>query len=99
MISLIIIEKHISTIHGLIIDAHDDQLPVGFIVQLVEHCTGIAEGRGQVLLRLEFFKPFFCYSSSSINNVKNHVPTNNVKNYVPTNTLTAIDPLMTLTGI
>ena len=34
---------NISTIYGLIIDSHNDQLPVGLIAQLLEHCTGIAE--------------------------------------------------------
>ena len=32
-------------IYGLIIDPHNDQLSVGVIAQLVEHCTGIAEVR------------------------------------------------------
>ena len=27
-------------------NSHNDQLPVGLIVQLVEHCTGNAEGVG-----------------------------------------------------
>ena len=34
--------------YGLIIDPHNDQLPVGLIAQLVECCTGIAEVRVQV---------------------------------------------------
>ena len=56
-----LIWSHISTIYGLIIDPHDNQLPVGLTAQLVEHCTGIAEGRVQVL-----FGPFFRYSLSGI---------------------------------
>ena len=51
--------------YGLIIDQHDDQLPFGLIAQLVEHCTGIAEVRIRVTFRPEFFRPFFCYSSST----------------------------------
>ena len=33
----------IFTIHGHITKSQRDQLPVGLIAQLVEHCTGIAE--------------------------------------------------------
>jgi len=35
--------SHISSIQGLMIDPHNDQLPVGLIAQLVEHCTCIVE--------------------------------------------------------
>jgi len=38
----------ISIIYGLIIDSHNDQLPVGLIAQLVEQCTGIAEVRVRI---------------------------------------------------
>ena len=34
--------------YGLIIDSHNDQLSVGLIAQLVEHCTGMVEVRDQV---------------------------------------------------
>ena len=44
---------HISTVYGLIIDAHDDQLPVGLIAQLVECCSGGAEDRIRVSFRPE----------------------------------------------
>ena len=33
--------RSISIIYGPIIDAHNDQLPVGLMTQLVEHCIGI----------------------------------------------------------
>ena len=56
-----LIETHTSTIYGLIIDPHNNQLPVGLIAQLVEHCTGIAEVR--VLVP---FRSFIRYYSSSI---------------------------------
>ena len=39
---IIVIYLHI---YGLIIDPHNDLLPVGLRAQLVEHCTGIAEVR------------------------------------------------------
>ena len=39
---------HYLHIYELIIDPHNDLLPVGLIAQLVEHCTGIAEVRVQV---------------------------------------------------
>jgi len=34
-------------------DPHSDQLPVGLIAQLVEHCTGITEVRVRVPLKHE----------------------------------------------
>ena len=34
---------HIFTIHGYLANSQYDQLPVGMIAQLVEHCAGIAE--------------------------------------------------------
>ena len=33
------------TIYAIIVDPQNDQLPVGLIAQLVEHCTRIAEVR------------------------------------------------------
>ena len=39
---IIIIYQHI---YHLIIDPHNNLLPVGLKAQLVEHCTGIAEVR------------------------------------------------------
>ena len=48
------------------IDPQNNQLPVGLIAQLVEHCTSIAGVRVRVALRPEFFKPFFRYCLSSI---------------------------------
>ena len=38
------IRRYLSIIYGLMIDPHDDQLPVGLIALLIEHCTRIAEG-------------------------------------------------------
>ena len=35
-----------SPLHGFIWNQHIDQLPVGLLAQLVEHCTGIAEVMG-----------------------------------------------------
>ena len=42
---IIVIYLHI---YGLIIDPHNELLPVGLIAQLVEHCTGITEVRVQI---------------------------------------------------
>ena len=39
-----------------------DQLPVGLLAQLVEHCTGIAEVMGSNPVQaLIFFKSYFSY--------------------------------------
>ena len=35
-----------SPLHGFIWNQHSDQLPIGLLAQLVEHCTGIAEVMG-----------------------------------------------------
>ena len=35
-----------SPLHEFIWNQHSDQLPVGLLAQLVEHCTGIAEVMG-----------------------------------------------------
>ena len=41
----------IPNMYGLIIDPHNNQLQVGMIAQLVEHCTGIAEVRASNLVQ------------------------------------------------
>ena len=41
-----IIYIHLFILHGYITNSQYDQLPVGLIAQLVEHCTGIAEVMG-----------------------------------------------------
>ena len=45
---------HLFILHGYITNSQYDQLPVGLIAQLVEHCTGI-ESRSS----LNFFQAFF----------------------------------------
>ena len=37
---------HLFILHGYITNSQYDQLPVGLLAQLVEHCTGIAEVMG-----------------------------------------------------
>ena len=37
---------HLFILHGYITNSQYDQLPVGLIAQLVEHCTGTAEVMG-----------------------------------------------------
>jgi len=59
-------------INGLIIDPHDDQVPVGLIAQLLEHWTSIAEVRVWVQFRIEFLRPIFLYCLSSVANRKDH---------------------------
>ena len=62
--------SHRSTIYGLIIDPYNDQLPVGLIVQLVEHCTSITEvrvrvpSRGLFLESPETFRAYFGWHNS-----------------------------------
>ena len=55
------------TFNGFIIDPRDDQLPVGLIAQLVEHCSSIAEVRVQVPLM-----PFSCCYLKSSHNCGDH---------------------------
>ena len=35
-----------STLHGFILNQHNDQLPIGLLAQLVERCTSITEVMG-----------------------------------------------------
>ena len=54
-------------IHRLIINPHNNLLPVGLIAQLVEHCTGITEVTGSInaLSGLTFSGPScYCFSSA-----------------------------------
>ena len=55
-----------SSLLWFIWNRHNNQLPVGFLAQLVERCTGIAEvmGFNPVQARV-FFRPYFHYCSSS----------------------------------
>ena len=56
-----------SPLHGFIWNQHSDQLPVGLLAQLVEHCTGIAEVMGSNPVQAWiFFRPSFHYYSSSV---------------------------------
>ena len=66
------IYTYISSIYGLIMDPHNDQLPVGPTAQLVEHVTCIAEAGVQVPFRSKIFRTFFCYYLSSTNNSEDH---------------------------
>ena len=40
------IHSHLSSHYGFIWNQHNDQLPVGLLAQLVEHCNGIAQVMG-----------------------------------------------------
>ena len=51
---------HLFILHGYITNSQYDQLPVGLIAQLVEHCTGIAEVMGSNPVQAKnFFQAFF----------------------------------------
>ena len=46
---------------------NNDQLPVGLLAQLVEHCIGIAEVMGSNPVQARnFFRHYFNYCSSSV---------------------------------
>ena len=45
----------LSSIYGRIMNLQNDQFPVGLIVQLIEHCIGIAEVMGSNLVQAGFF--------------------------------------------
>ena len=56
-----------SPLHGFIWNQHSDQLPVGLLAQLVEHCTGIAAVMGSNPVQAWiFFRPSFHYWLSSV---------------------------------
>ena len=58
-----------SPLHGFIWNQHSDQLPVGLLAQLVEHCTGIAEVMGSNPVQAWIFlRPSFHYCLSSVHN-------------------------------
>ena len=40
----------VQLVHGLITNSHNNQFPVGWIAQLVEHCTGIPGAMGSNLV-------------------------------------------------
>ena len=53
--------------HKFIWNQHIDQLPVGLLAQLVEHCTGISEVHwSNPIQAWIFFRPFFHYFLSSV---------------------------------
>ena len=47
------------TIYGYITNSQRDQLPVGLIAQLAEHCTGIAEVMSSNLIQAELFQALY----------------------------------------
>ena len=56
-----------SPLYGFIWNQHNDQLSVGLLAQLVEHCTGIAEAMGSNPVQAWiFFRPSFHYCLSRI---------------------------------
>ena len=56
-----------SSLHGFIWNQHSDQLPVGLLAQLVEHCTGIAEVMGSNPIQAWIpLRPSFHYYLSSV---------------------------------
>ena len=66
-----------SPLQGFIWNQHNDQLPVGLLAQLVEHCTGITEIMGSNPVQVWiFFRPYFYYYLSSVHNYEDHFHTN-----------------------
>ena len=60
-----------SSFYRFIWNQHNDQLPVGLLAQLVEHCTGITEVMGSNPIQAWiFFRPYFHYCSSSVHYCK-----------------------------
>ena len=56
-----------SSFYRFIWNQHNDQLPVGLLAQLVEHCTGITMVMGSNPIQAWiFFRPYFHYCSSSV---------------------------------
>ena len=56
-----------SPLHGFIWNQHSDQLPVGLLAQLVEHCTGITKVMGSNPEHAWiFFRPSFHYYLSNV---------------------------------
>ena len=56
-----------SSLHGLIWNQNDYQLPVGLLAHLVEHCTGITEVMGSNPVQAWiFFRLYFHYCSTSV---------------------------------
>ena len=52
-------------IYRLIVDPHNNLLPVGLIAQLVEHCTGIAEARVGIPVQAWIFQAFLAASAKN----------------------------------
>ena len=60
-------------LHGFIWNQHNDQLSVGLLAQLVEHCISITEVMGLNLVQAWiFFRPYFHYCSSSVHYCEDH---------------------------
>ena len=63
---------HLFILHGYITNSQYDQLPVGLIAQLVEHCIGIAQDMGSnpvqawIFFRLSFRNCFSCVVTARI---------------------------------
>ena len=45
-------------LYGLITNSQNDQLPLGLIAQLVEHCTGVTEVMGSIPFQAWIFSGF-----------------------------------------
>ena len=59
---LILFTDVYSSLNGFLTNQHNDQLPVGLLAQLIEHCIGIAEVMGSNPVQAWiFFRPYFHY--------------------------------------
>jgi len=61
--AIIVIYFHI---YGLIIDPHNDLLPVGLIAELVEDCTGITGFRVWIIIQAWVFQAFLTAASAVV---------------------------------
>ena len=49
---------HMSILYGVITNSQNDQLPLGLIAQLVEHCTGVIEVMDSIPFQAWIFSCF-----------------------------------------
>ena len=65
---------------GLLGNKRNDQLPVGLLAQLVEHCTGIAKAMDSYPIQAGiFFRPYFHFCFGSVHYCKHRF---HIQNYI-----------------
>ena len=61
-----------SSLRGFIAKQQNEPLSVGFLAQLIKHCTCIAEVMGSTHKPESFFRPNFYYCLTSVHNSDDH---------------------------